>query len=276
MRQVNFAKGHGTKNDFVIVLDRHGVCPLSSEDVRFLCDRHAGIGADGVLRVIKAAHVPEWDGDPHLWFMDYRNADGSLAEMCGNGLRVFARFLQEEDLVVEEVFTVATRAGARQVVFRGDGMVQVEMGPTRVSAEGALVHVGERSFRASAVNVGNPHAVTFVDAETLVGLDLCRPPRLEPPEQFPQGANVEFVSLRGEREIAMRVHERGVGETMACGTGMVAAAAATDQRLAAGGGPYTVRVPGGQVSVELGNRHAWLTGPAVIVARGDVTLPESR
>lgn len=275
MRQVNFAKGHGTKNDFVIVLDRHGVSPLTADDVRFLCDRHAGIGADGVLRVIKAAHVPEWDGDPHLWFMDYRNADGSVAEMCGNGLRVFARFLRDEDLVAEDVLTVATRAGARKVLFCGDGQIQVEMGPTRIAADKVSVGVDGHTLPAIQVNVGNPHAVVFLDEQTLRGLDLAAAPRVEPTESVPDGTNVEFVYVCGERDIAMRVFERGVGETLSCGTGMVAAAAVVDQQLHSGGGDYAVRVPGGQVVVELGNGHAWLTGPAVIVARGDVTMPDN-
>ncbi|WP_028708315.1 diaminopimelate epimerase [Propionicicella superfundia] len=276
MRQLSFAKGHGAKNDFVIVLDRHGVSPLSEEDVRFVCDRHVGVGGDGLLRVIKAAHVCGWDGDPHLWFMDYRNADGSLAEMCGNGLRVFARFLQEEDLIAENTITIATRAGARQVVLRGDGLIQVEMGPARISPEEASVSVSGETRPAVAVNVGNPHAVTFVDGATLAGLDLRSAPGVGPADLFPDGTNVEFVHVLGEHDIAMRVHERGVGETMACGTGMVAAVAAVDARNGAAGGAYTVRVPGGVLTVELGNGLAWLTGPAVIVARGEVTLPDRR
>lgn len=275
MRQVNFAKGHGSKNDFVIVADRHGVSPLSQQDVRFLCDRHGGIGADGVLRVIKAAHIPHWDGDPALWFMDYRNADGSIAEMCGNGLRVFARYLQEEDLVAEDVLTVATRAGARRVMFHNDGLIQVDMGQVRVCSDEATVWLGSRSMAAVGVNVGNPHAVAFVDAEALPELDLGTPPRVEPTQMFRRGANVEFVARRGERDLSMRVFERGVGETMSCGTGIVAAAAVADTALNSAGGTYSVAVPGGVLSVELGNGNAWLTGPAVIVARGEVALPES-
>jgi diaminopimelate epimerase len=274
MRQLSFAKGHGTKNDFVIVLDRHGVSPLSPEDVRFLCDRRAGIGGDGLLRVIKAAHVSGWAGDPHLWFMDYRNADGSLAEMCGNGLRVFARFLQEEDLIAEDMLTVATRAGARQVVLRGDGLVQVEMGPVKIDPADITVSIGGDRLPAVSVDVGNPHAVAFVDEESLATLNLTTRPGVAPAEAFPQGTNVEFVHIIDDHELRLRVHERGVGETMACGTGMVAAAAVVDARLGGHGGAYTVRVPGGSVVVEFGNGLAWLTGPAVVVARGEVTLPE--
>lgn len=274
MRKLSFAKGHGTKNDFVIVVDRHGVSPLSDADVRFLCDRRAGIGGDGLLRVIKAAHVPGWEGDPNLWFMDYRNADGSVAEMCGNGLRVFARYLQEEDLIAENTITVGTRAGARTAFLRGDGLIQAEMGRVDVGTEDMSFTADGHTFSALPVSVGNPHVVTFVGQEELARLSLTATPQLERPDAFPRGANIEFVHVVGERELSMRVFERGVGETQSCGTGTVAAVAAASSRLGLGDGTFSVRIPGGVVSVELGDGRAWLTGPAVIVAHGEVNLPD--
>jgi diaminopimelate epimerase len=273
MRQLSFAKGHGTKNDFVIVTDRNGVTPLSEEDVRWLCDRRAGIGADGLLRVIKAAHAPGWDGDPQLWFMDYRNADGSIAEMCGNGLRVFASFLREEDLISSDSVLIATRAGARKVSVYGDGNVQIEMGAVTVGTTPVTVTVGDRSWRATPVDVGNPHAVAVVDQVELRALDLTRPPAVDPASAFPEGVNVEFIAPGPEFDLDMRVFERGVGETHSCGTGTVAAAAAAGIEFGWGDGTYRVQVPGGTLFIELSDRRAWLTGPAVIVARGEVSLP---
>ncbi len=276
MRQIMFAKGHGTKNDFVICTDRTGVCSLTAADVRFLCDRRAGIGADGVLRAIKAGHVSEWDGDPDLWFMDYRNADGSIAEMCGNGLRVFAKYLQESDLVSTEVLTVATRAGARQVDLRqSDGLVRAEIGRATVLGEAVEVRQGGRVGPAVSVNVGNPHAVSFLDpGESLADLDLTSSPTWAPADAFPGGVNAEFVEYLGPRTLAMRVYERGVGETQSCGTGTVAVAAAAAARDNVAEATYRVRVPGGQLRVELTPETSWLTGPAVIVARGEVTIPD--
>lgn len=278
MRQLKFTKGHGTKNDFVIFSDRTGVCSLTAAEVRFLCDRRAGIGADGVLRAIKAAHVPEWDGDPDLWFMDYRNADGSVAEMCGNGLRVFAKYLQESDLVAQEDLTIATRAGARRVDLRQpEGQVRAEIGPVRVLPDSVEVSMGGRVGPAAAVDAGNPHAVTFLaEGESLAGLDLSAPPQWRPEAAFPAGVNAEFVEVLGPRWLGMRVFERGVGETQSCGTGTVAVAAAAAAREGVAAGSWRIRVPGGNLAVDLTPETSWLTGPAVIVARGEVMIPEHR
>ncbi|MGO1384207.1 MAG: diaminopimelate epimerase [Arachnia sp.] len=272
MRRYAFEKGHGTRNDFVIVDDQHGMQELSPEVVTSMCDRRAGIGADGVLRVVKAAHIPEWDGDPDLWFMDYRNADGSLAEMCGNGLRVFALHLLEQDWVEPGDFTVATRAGLRSVHMIPRGLISVSMGNVVVGhwpkdPPVEILH-GAGRWPATPVDVGNPHAVVFLDDAARLSLDLNTAPRWEPDGAFPEGVNVEFVTQRAPGELDMRVFERGSGETMSCGTGVVAAAAA-HRALTGFDGPVEVRVPGGDLRVDFTDGEVWLTGPAVIAVSGE-------
>lgn len=283
MRRWSFTKGHGTENDFVLLLDRESTLQLGPAEVRYLCDRRAGIGADGLLRAVAARHMQDevggdgWDGDDSVWFMDYRNADGSVAEMCGNGLRVFARFLLDADLASGPSFAIATRAGLQQATALSDGRIRVSMGPVTVAATDARVPVSTAdgaTFAALPADVGNPHAVSFVD--DLTGLDLHAPPRY-PGEVFPAGVNLEFVREVGPRHLAMRVHERGVGETRSCGTGTVAAAAASRVHTADSTSlpvTYRVDVPGGSVEVELTDDQAYLTGPAVLVASGQVTVPE--
>jgi diaminopimelate epimerase len=274
MRRWSFTKGHGTENDFVVLLDRENVLDFSAEDVRFLCDRHAGIGADGVLRAVLARHAPEWSGHAVVWFMDYRNADGSLAQMCGNGVRVFVRYLLEEGLATGPVVDVATRDGLKQATVLPDGRIRVAMGPVRVDAGPVRVRTADGSvFDAVPADVGNPHAVSFCPDPGV--LDLTGPPTWEPQDAFPEGVNLEFVGSLGERQVRMRVFERGVGETRSCGTGTVAVAAAAQARVGVVSEPVTwvVAVPGGQVEVELTPEQAYLTGPAVLVAHGTVTLP---
>ena len=276
MRRWSFSKGHGTENDFVLILDREAMLNIGPAEVQFLCDRHAGIGADGLLRAVLAKHIDDWDGDGSLWFMDYRNADGSIAEMCGNGARVFARFLAEQGLASGPVVPIATRSGLRETTLLRDGQVRVAMGPVSVKEGGVLVTpAGGERMGALTVDVGNPHAVSFVD--DLNSLALTEAPRWEPENVFPDGVNVEFVRWLGPRQVSMRVYERGVGETRSCGTGTVAAAAAAHR---CGPDPeslpatYRVDVPGGTVHVELTDDQAYLTGPAVLVAHGEVVLPE--
>ncbi|MEL4505687.1 diaminopimelate epimerase [Luteococcus sp. H138] len=276
MRKWSFAKGHGTKNDFVILRDRHGMVKMSDADVRYLCDRRGGIGGDGLLRVTLASSIPEWEGDPDLWFMDYRNADGSIAEMCGNGLRVFIRYLLEEDMAAGEQITVATRAGLRHAWPLIDGRIRTDLGTVTLADEPVEITTGDCSWQATEVSVGNPHAVCFLaDGQELDGLDLTREPSWSPAERYPHGTNVEFVEVLEERHMRMRVHERGAGETLSCGTGTVAAAAAYARRAALGDGEIRVDVPGGWLTVELAGDRAMLTGPAVIVARGEAWLPDS-
>jgi diaminopimelate epimerase len=280
VRSWSFAKGHGTQNDFVLLVDREDMLRIGPEEVRRICDRRAGIGGDGLLRAVLAKHVDGWDGDGEVWFMDYRNADGSVAEMCGNGLRVFVRYLVDEGLALGPVVPVATRAGLREAELLADGRIRVAMGPVVVADE--LIRVspaGAGPYPAVAVDVGNPHAVSFLDdPAALAALDLSRPPAVEPAEAFPEGVNAEFVTVLGDRHLRMRVHERGSGETRSCGTGTVAAAAAAARRVpgrrdAAVPATYRVEVPGGAVEVELGEQ-AHLTGPAVLVAHGVLSIPE--
>ncbi len=264
---IHFRKGHGTYNDFVLLKDPGGMREMTPELVRALADRRGGIGGDGVIRGVRAGLVDGWDGDPDLWFMDYWNADGTVAEMCGNGLRVFAEFLRSEQMVNEREFDVATRAGVKHVQFVPGG-VAVHVGRAVVGDDTARVTVGGVNFDATPVNVGNPHAVAFIRDEDLASLELHQPPVVEPVSLFPDGVNVEFVRVDGPGELVMRVHERGVGETKSCGTGVVAAAGAYRSRFGVDG-PVRVTVPGGQLLVEFNADEAVLTGPAVMVASGD-------
>jgi diaminopimelate epimerase len=241
---------------------------MHPEFIRMLCDRRAGIGADGVLRVVRASSVRDWDGEPHLWFMDYYNADGSIAEMCGNGLRVFARHLINEQLVDTGSFDVATRAGIKHVEVARHGLIATDIGRAALSDERVTVTLGGQSWAATKVDVGNPHAVVLVDDGVLAGLDLNVAPVWAPASAFPNGVNIEFVHVDGPGALSMRVYERGVGETRSCGTGVVASAAA--YRVASDHeGPVKVTVPGGELTVDFDGDNARLTGPAVIVGRGE-------
>jgi diaminopimelate epimerase len=254
-----FLKGHGTENDFVVLPDADGTVhgDLPADRVRALCDRRAGIGGDGVLRAVRR------DGG---WFMDYRNSDGSLSEMCGNGIRVFARYLHERE---GEPFPmkIQTRDGIKVLDRTGDHYT-ADMGSPEVFGMTDVTVLG-RTWPARHVSMGNPHAVAFVDNLAQVGaLD-------DEPEHddaiYPDGVNVEFVVRRGEHHVAMRVHERGSGETRSCGTGACAVMVAS--ALADGNGPgstYVVDVPGGRLEVTwTEDGRTLLTGPAVLVAEGD-------
>src|SRR5215471_8741125 len=265
---MRFAKGHGTENDFVILLDPDGSGGLTAGLAARLCDRRAGIGADGVLRAVRAP-APGAAGDGAEWFMDYRNADGSLAEMCGNGIRVFARYLAQHGFVADPEFTVATRSGPRRVRVGAGGDVAADMGGVAVLGPGSAVVAGQ-AYPGLRVSVGNPHLACLVE-DPLASFDLSRPPGLDP-GLFPEGGNVELVRVTGARSVAMRVHERGSGETRSCGTGAVAAAAAAAAAAAngRGGNTWEVIVPGGALAVTMDAGGAWLTGPAVIVAEGEL------
>lgn len=272
-----FLKGHGTENDFVIIPDPDGEFELSKEAVARLCDRRAGIGGDGLLRAVRSARHPEARGmaGEAEWFMDYRNSDGSIAEMCGNGVRVFARHLVRAGLAPAGELAVATRAGIRRVRLAADGGgVTVGMGRAALPAGDVRVTVGDRTWPARHVNVGNPHAVAFVDDLAAAG-PLREAPGVAPAAAYPQGVNVEFVVDRGPRHVALRVYERGSGETRSCGTGacavMVAAARRDGADPSADGNPvtYTVDVPGGRLVISEGTDGGIeMTGPAVIVAEG--------
>lgn len=275
MQPISFAKGHGTENDFVIIPDPEGALKLTEEEVRFICDRRAGIGADGVLRVVKSEHVADWQGPSGLWFMDYRNHDGSIAEMCGNGVRVFARYLLDNGLAEAPTVDIATRDGIKRTERLADGRYRVAMGPVTVDDAQVVVWPAGAEMPTSArpADVGNPHAVAFVD--DLDVLDLGVAPTWSPESRFPDGVNLEFIRRVGARHIAMRVYERGSGETRSCGTGTCAAAAVAAVEAAETVRPisYRVDVPGGTVEVELHDHQTYLTGPAVIIATGELILP---
>ncbi len=264
-RRIDFVKGHGTENDFVLLPDPHGALTLTPELARAVCDRHTGIGADGAIRVARAE-----DG---RFVMDYRNADGSLAEMCGNGARVFARYLVSAGWITPGRIDFVTRAGDHWAELGTVGDVAVGMGPVRCE-EDATATIGGRQYVGTKVDVGNPHLACLV-GDDVDGFDLTTPPAVDP-ELFPDGANVEVIERVGDHHLRMRVHERGVGETRSCGTGTVAAAAAYLKAEGLRKGRVRVTVRGGDVTVGI-SRHphgcqATLVGPAVLVASGSVDL----
>ncbi|OHV44103.1 diaminopimelate epimerase [Parafrankia colletiae] len=273
---MRYVKGHGTGNDFVILPDADGDLELPAALVRALCHRGTGIGADGVLRVVLSAAEPaaeQFRGEAR-WFMDYRNADGSVAEMCGNGIRVFARYLVDAGYEAAGTLLIATRAGLRTVEVPPAGDVSVDMGPPEFAPGPVPVTVVGREFAAVPVSMGNPHAVCFADdlgPAQLAGLDLRAP--VYPAEIFADGVNVEVV-VPTPGGVAMRVFERGVGETASCGTGACAVAVAWAARE--GGGPpaeVQVDLPGGRLTVGWDERTVVLRGPAVLVSDG-VLRPE--
>ncbi|WP_236245634.1 diaminopimelate epimerase [Streptomyces sp. CC210A] len=273
-----FLKGHGTENDFVIVPDPDNATELSAALVARLCDRRAGIGGDGVLHVVRSAAHPEARhmADEAEWFMDYRNADGSVAEMCGNGVRVFARYLEHAGHATAGDVAVATRGGVKQVHLAKNGDVTVSMGRAVLPRDGVTVTVDGRSWPARNVNMGNPHAVAFVEDLAHAG-DLHAEPPYSPAHVYPDGVNIEFVADRGPRHVAMRVHERGAAETRSCGTGACAVAVAAARRDGADPAEtatpvtYTVDVLGGTLTItEHPDGEIEMTGPAVIVAEGTV------
>src|SRR4051795_5269337 len=273
-------KGHGTENDFVVLPDPEGtVWPedrLTAELVRRLCERRAGLGGDGVLRVVRSVHVPdaaEVLGDDLArceWFMDHRNADGSYAEMCGNGIRLFLHVLVTEGLLdrgtCEAGVLVGTRGGPRRVGAVPGGDYWVDMGPARPFRRGEAGMPGG-ALRGLAVPMGNPHLACLTDVP-VDSIDLSAPPVVDP-ALFPEGVNVEVVNvLEPGAHIRMRVYERGVGETRSCGTGAVAAAYTALTASGAATGTVTVDVPGGRLSVRVADGTTVLTGPAVLVAEG--------
>ncbi len=274
--------GHGTENDFVVLPDPDGsVWPderLDAALVRRLCDRRAGLGGDGVLRLVRTAHVPDApavlgsDLGACEWFMDHRNADGSYAEMCGNGIRLFLHALVAEGLLDRQACTdgvlVGTRGGPRRVGAVPDGGYWVDMGPAREFGRGSA-EVGGATFAGTAVSMGNPHlaALTDVDVDTL---DLSREPSFDA-ALFPDGVNVELINVVDPgAHIRLRVFERGVGETRSCGTGACAAAYAALADAGRTEGTVVVDVPGGRLSVQVGPRTTVLTGPAVLVSAGSL------
>jgi diaminopimelate epimerase len=270
---VRFAKGHGTGNDFVILPDPEGLLPLTPRLVAALCDRRRGLGADGVLRVVRVdAHrdAAQFRGAAD-WFMDYWNADGTIAEMCGNGVRVYARYLVETGLADSGEMTIATRAGIVHAVVTPDE-ISVRLSTPRVYGQ-SVARVERQRHVGEAVDVGNPHLVCRVaDIQDLAALDLTTSPEYSDTD-FPAGVNVEFFAPGiavddADVHVRMRVYERGSGETLSCGSGACAVAAVALADAGRATGRAAVDVPGGRLTVTLDGEACWLAGPAVIVASG--------
>ena len=285
MTTLHFTKGHGTGNDFVVFADPDGAVELSESQVAAICDRHFGVGADGLLRAVRSERLSDGAAAAAAgaeWFMDYRNADGSIAEMCGNGIRVFTRYLLDNGLAEfgpDGSLPIGTRSGVHEVRAAADGF-EADLGTWRLDGGEPLVRAKELPVARPGlgINVGNPHVVVALATEDeLDAADLSYIPVLEPTP--PDGANVEFVVAgeplvqQGVGRIRMRVHERGSGETLSCGTGAVAAALAT-RYWAGPGAPdrWEVQVAGGTVGVRMiqddDGEHVWLSGPAELVFNG--------
>ncbi len=255
--------GHGTENDFVIVFDPDDTISISPSQVAAICNRTTGIGSDGLIRITKH------DG---RWFMDYRNADGSIAEMCGNGIRVMARYLVERRHQVEGIFAIDTRAGLKHLRVPADGDITVNMGQISADEDEITVKVQDKQWHGYNIDIGNPHAVVFVNSLDDAG-DLKEAPLVLPKDAYPEGVNVEFVEFGQDRELKMRVFERGVGETRSCGTGTCAVALAASisrgEKLPA---RWVIFPPGGRLEVDIdGHSNATLTGPAVLLRDHDIT-----
>ena len=266
MATVTLTYGHGTENDFLLLLDEADQIQVSPEAIARLCDRRSGIGADGFIRMVRKNGT---------WFMDYRNSDGSLAEMCGNGIRVMARFLVDHKIQNAGLFPIETRAGKKFLAVPEVGEISVNMGKVDEIPDEITVAQNGHMWEGLHIEVGNPHAVAFVESLEQVG-SLAEPPRVEPEDSIPEGANVEFVEVinKAANEVRMRVHERGSGETRSCGTGVCAVALAATihlgKRLPSS---WIVHVPGGTLKVEIdGHSNAVLTGPAVLVREHEVDL----
>jgi diaminopimelate epimerase len=265
---IAFVKGHGTRNDFVLLPDPDGTLDVTAELAAALCDRRSGIGADGVLHVVRSSADPAAAAmaDAAPWFMDYRNADGSLSETCGNGLRVFARYLVDAGLADAGRQSIATRGGVVTTWADVDGDVTVDMGAPQMSAA-ATAAVSGQIFEGVGVSMGNPHLVCVTDTE-VGSLDLTTMPDVDG-LAFPEGVNVEFVNIVGERHAVMRVYERGSGETQSCGSGACAVVAALATIEGSPAGEFVVDVPGGRLFLNFDDDgHLLLRGPAELVAEG--------
>jgi diaminopimelate epimerase len=254
--------GHGTHNDFVLLFDPEDQIHISAEQVARICDRSTGIGSDGFIRMTKQGGK---------WFMDYRNQDGSIAEMCGNGIRVMARYLVERGHQGEGIFAINTRAGMKYLAVPAVDDISVNMGNVSEVYDVVTVRIGEKSWNGVHVEVGNPHAVVFVDDLDAIG-DLKTAPEVD--GDYPDGVNVEFVTFLENGELAMRVYERGVGETQSCGTGTCAVALAATlhqgKKLPA---RWVINPPGGRLIVDIdGHNNATLIGPAVLVRDVEVDV----
>ena len=287
-------KAHATGNDFVVYLDEDGMHEPTADEVRFLCDRHFGIGGDGLIRLAHPQAVSDVNerqiadcaaGDAD-WFMDYRNADGSLAEMCGNGTRAITLFAQRQGIADQPggtPFHLVTRAGVKILTSLGDvpglgkDVFQVEMGAwKRGDVDGYEVTIPgtSGSARGTFVDMGNPHVVAvledaFASLPNVEDLDLVTKPVVAP--EIPSDQNVEFVRIDEQSEgddageATMRVNERGCGETLSCGTGLCATAITL--RAKTGIDHWTITVRGGTLRVDVTDEDVKLTGSATIVGK---------
>jgi len=260
---IKYTKGHGTKNDFVLIEDLNNTLKLTEKQIIQICDRKSGIGADGILRIVK---------EKDQFFMDYRNADGSLAEMCGNGIRVMARYLVERGHQPEGIFAINTRDGVKHLRVPLTDDISVNMGQVTDEAEAITAATNGHIWNGYNISVGNPHAVVFVEDMAEIGA-LDEPPVVRPRDSYPEGVNVEFVKITEGNSIDMRVFERGSGETRSCGTGTCAVALAatlhTKGKLPA---TWIINPPGGRLEVSIdGHSNATLTGPAVLIRDIDIS-----
>lgn len=285
---MRFRKYHGIGNDFVLVADLEGALgppgALPADLVAALCDRHTGVGADGVIRILGPAE-PDTKAAGAALRMDYYNADGGEAEMCGNGIRCLAILARSEGWLTDGAHPILTGAGVRTIRCEGGDLVAVDMGRPSLqradvpmagegSALRAVVALADgTNVEGTGVSMGNPHFVLFADDldgpvdDELIG---SLGPALETHSAFPKRTNVEFVEVASPTEIRTRVWERGVGETRACGTGAcaVAVAAAALERT---GRRVEVHLPGGALEVVWGDDDVvWMTGPAEEVFAGEI------
>lgn len=255
---VEYFKGHGTKNDFVIIEDLEDELEITVNQVKEICNRSTGIGADGILRVVKT------NGQ---FFMDYRNADGSIAEMCGNGARVFGLFLKERNLVSDQNFTISTRAGEVEIFISNPNEISVTMNGARIRSNSVEISNNYKTYPATGVDAPNPHAVVFVEDLSEIG-ELKIAPTTNPSDEFKDGVNVEFVKKLSDTHVQMRVFERGSGETLSCGTGACAVAAVLREQVKNQKNKFQIDVRGGTLFIEFVEDKIIMTGPAVIESSG--------
>ncbi|HET7481054.1 MAG TPA: diaminopimelate epimerase [Rubrobacteraceae bacterium] len=259
---MRFTKMHGVGNDFII-FDPGEVEGVDLPDLaRRVCDRHFGVGADGIL-VPTPSEVADIE-------MVYLNSDGSVSEMCGNGIRCLARYARDFEMVEGDALTIGTGAGVKKVVLREDGSSRVNMGPPVLGTE---VEVG--GFALLRVSMGNPHAVAFLESAAAVDALELRDvgPLIENDPTFPEKTNVEFAFARGRRDVRMRIWERGAGETLASGSGSCATAVAAVSRGLAES-PALIHLDGGIVEIEWAGEDepVYMTGPAEYVCEGELLL----
>lgn len=278
--ELTFSKYHGIGNDFVMLADPDDRLSLDPGTVKQLCDRRFGIGADGVIRVAPA----QAGGD---LFMDYVNSDGSIGEMCGNGIRCLAVFARDEGITTATELKVETRSGLKAVTVLDDGRVRVDMGapifePARIPAKAdgddalhAHIDLDDQRVNAALVSMGNPHAVIFADDPSTAPVTSIGP-AIEKHPMFPNGTNVEFIRVDAPDHVTMRVWERGSGETLACGTG-AAAVGVVARLLGDARDELTVALPGGDLTIEWSGslteeQPVYMTGPVVRSFTGRIEI----